>query len=157
MEIEHSRNTPDVISCPPLVFFSALGAGLLLNWLAPWHAFSSNFFQVAGGLLGLTGTMIGLWGVHTLHRAGTSVRPDHPVNALVTGGPFRYSRNPLYVAMTAIYLGITFSIGTGWPLVTLVPVLVMVHWKIVRREERFLENRFGDKYRAYKAHVHRWI
>jgi protein-S-isoprenylcysteine O-methyltransferase Ste14 len=134
-----------------------LGLGLLLNWFVPLPPFSTVPLKVAGGILGLVGTVLGLWGIHTFHHAGTNVRPDRPVNALVTGGPFRYSRNPFYLAMTVIYLGIALYVGCFWPLVTLIPALIMVHWRIVRREEAFLENRFGDNYRAYKARVHRWI
>lgn len=145
------------MSCPPLVFLGALGAGLLLNWLVPLGTFSREPLRVAGGILGLTGITLGLWGVRALHHAGTAVRPDQPVTALVTNGPFRYTRNPLYIALTIVYLGIALSAGVGWLLVTLIPALAMVHWRIVRREEQFLEARFGDDYRAYKARVHRWI
>lgn len=108
-------------------------------------------------ILSLIGNIIGVWAIFTLLRAGTNVRPDRPVTALVTNGPFRYSRNPLYVALTILYVAAILVLGTIWPLATLVPTLVMVHWKIVRREEQYLEARFGDTYRAYKARVHRWI
>lgn len=157
MIAERSRETPKVMSCPPLVFLGALGLGLLLTWLLPPGAFSSQPLRVTGAVLGLTGTLLGAWGVHTLHRAGTDVRPDHPVTTLVTGGPFRYSRNPLYIALIIIYAGITISLGAWWALATLVPALAIVQWRIVRREEQYLEARFGDKYRAYKARVRRWI
>jgi protein-S-isoprenylcysteine O-methyltransferase Ste14 len=154
---EDSKDSPDVISCPPLVFLGALGLGLLLDWLVPSRRFSSESFQVTGWILAFAGFLIGSWGVRAFHRAGTNVRPDLPVTALVTSGPFRYSRNPLYIALTMIYLGITLSVGSLWPLATLVPVLAVVQYKIVRREEEYLESRFGDDYRAYKAQVNRWI
>jgi protein-S-isoprenylcysteine O-methyltransferase Ste14 len=157
MTSEDIKDSPDVISCPPLVFFSALMLGLLLDWLAPSQRLLSDSCQLAGGILGATGTVIGLWGVFAFYRAGTSVHPGRPANALVTNGPFRYSRNPLYLALTIIYLGITLSAGSLWPLATLIPALAIVHWKIVRREEQYLEGRFGDDYRAYKAQVNRWI
>ena len=155
MIAEQSRNSPCVIACPPLVFIAALGIGWLLNWLlplllpSPWH--------IAGGLLGLAGTTLGLWGVHALHRAGTPVRPDRPVTRLVTDGPYRYTRNPLYIGLTTIYVGIALASGMLWLLVTLVPVLAVMNWKIVRREEQFLEAKFGDAYRDYKSRVRRWI
>ena len=155
MIAEHSRNSPCVIACPPLVFIAALGIGWFLNWLipllmpSPWH--------IAGGILSLAGVTLGLWGVHALHRAGTPVRPDRPVTRLVTDGPYRYTRNPLYIGLTTIYLGIALSTGMLWLLVTLVPVLAVMNWKIVRREEQFLEAKFGDAYRDYKARVRRWV
>jgi protein-S-isoprenylcysteine O-methyltransferase Ste14 len=155
MIAERSTNSPCVIACPPLVFIAALGIGWLLNWLAPLHAFSS--LHVAGGILAFAGVVLGLWGVHAFHRAGTAVRPDRPVTALVTDGPFRYTRNPLYIGLTTIYLGVAFSTGMLWLLVTLIPALAVTHWKIVRREEQFLEAKFGETYRTYKTHVRRWV
>lgn len=157
MNSELTKDSPDVISCPPIVFLGGLGLGLILDWLFPSQKLLSQTWQDAGGILGATGTFIGFWGVYAFHRAGTNVRPDRPVTALVTSGPFRYSRNPLYIALTVIYLGITLTSGSLWPLLTLTPVLAVVHWKIVLREEQYLESRFGDDYRAYKAQVHRWI
>ena len=157
MESEQIKDSPDVIWCPPIIFLGALGLGLLVDWLFPSQRLLSESWQLAGGILGATGTAIGFWGVFAFHRAGTNVRPDLPVTSLVTTGPFRYSRNPLYMALTIIYLGITLSAGSLWPLLTLMPALAVVHWKIVLREEQYLESRFGDGYRTYKAQVNRWI
>src|ERR1700723_136508 len=100
MIAEQSKNSPRVISFPPLVFLSASGAGVFLNWLMPLPLFPSVPLKIVGGILCIVGTILGLWGVHTFHHAGTNIRPDRPVNALVTDGPFRYSRNPFYIAMT---------------------------------------------------------
>lgn len=132
-------------------------AGWFLNWLHPLPSFSGKPLEATGALMGLAGTSLALWGVYELHRAGTAVRPGNPVTALVTWGPYRYTRNPLYVAVTIIYLGIVSSSGLVWLLATLAPALAIVHWKIVLYEEQFLEGRFGDSYRAYKAQVRRWI
>ena len=157
MIAEQAKDTPSVISYPPMVFLGALGAGWLLNWLFPLPPHVSLLWYVAGRILSLCGTSLGLWGVYALHRAGTHVRPELPVTALVTDGPFRYSRNPLYVALTTIYVATIFYTGMWWLAVTLVPALAFVHWKIVMREEQYLESRFGENYRAYKARVRRWI
>ncbi len=154
---EDAKASPDVVSCPPLIFLGALGLGLLLNWLLPLQRFSSASCPVTGWIVAVAGFGIGFWGVRTFIRAGTNVRPDLPVTALVTSGPYRYSRNPLYMACTIIYLGITLSIGSLWLLVILIPALAVVRYRIVRREEEYLESRFGDNYRAYKAQVNRWI
>lgn len=154
---ERSKDLPDVISFPPIVFISALGLGMLLNWLMPSLWFSSGCLKITGGLLGFIGTTLCTWGAIALHRAGTNVRPNRPVTALVTEGPFRFTRNPLYIGLTSIYLGITLYTGALWPLATLLPALAVIHWRIVLREEQYLESRFGDSYRAYKARVRRWI
>jgi len=157
MTSEDAKASPDVISCPPLIYLGALGVGLLLNWLVPSLPFLSVPCPVTGWLLAFAGFVIGFWGVRTFIRFGTNVRPDLPVTALVTSGPYRYTRNPLYMACTIIYLGITLSLGSPWLLVPLIPTLALVHYRIVRREEEYLEGRFGDSYRAYKTQVNRWI
>lgn len=151
------KDSPDVIACPPLIFLAALGLGLLLHWLIPIWSCPMIFSKPLGIALCLTGIAVGFWGSATMHRAGTNVRPDLPAKALVTGGPFRFSRNPLYLSLIAFYLGITLFCGAMWPLIMLAPVLVFVHWRIVLREERYLETKFGDAYRDYKTRVRRWI
>jgi protein-S-isoprenylcysteine O-methyltransferase Ste14 len=154
---ESSNDTPGVMTCPPLAFLAALGLGLLLHWLMPVHPFPARFARLLGAAFCLTSLAVGIWGSTTMRRAGTNVRPDRPVTALVISGPFRFSRNPLYLSLTVLYLGITLLCDALWPFATLVPLLAVVHWRIVLREERFLEARFGDAYRAYKARVRRWL
>jgi protein-S-isoprenylcysteine O-methyltransferase Ste14 len=155
MIAQSSRSSPCVVACPPLVFLAALVIGCFLNWLHPLQL--PLPLHIAGGILILAGVTFGLWGIHAFHRAGTAVRPDLPVTALVTDGPFQYTRNPLYMGLTTIYVGIALSSGVLWFLVTLLPVLGIVHWKIVRREEQFLEAKFGEVYRDYKTRVRRWV
>lgn len=151
------KDSPGVVACPPLIFLAALGLGLFLHWLMPIWSFPIIFSQPLGIALCLTGIAVGFWGSATMHLAGTNVRPDRPATALVTGGPFRFSRNPLYLSLITLYLGITLFCNVMWALILLVPVLAFVHWRIVLREEKYLEAKFGDAYRDYKTRVRRWI
>ena len=105
----------------------------------------------------LLSAVICFWAAIIMWRAGTPLRPSLPVSKLVTNGPFRFTRNPLYLSMTVLYTGITLQVDDLWPLLTLLPALAIVHWKIILREEKYLEAKFGDEYRAYKARVRRWI
>lgn len=155
MIAEGSRTSPDVIPFPPLVFIAALGTGWLINCLVPFQLPAP--LRVAGGILIFAGITLGMWGIRAMRRAGTPVRPDRPVTALVTDGPFQHTRNPLYIGLITIYLGIAFSTGILWLFVMLAPALMVAHWKIVRREEQFLEMKFGSAYRDYKARVRRWV
>jgi protein-S-isoprenylcysteine O-methyltransferase Ste14 len=154
---DRSTDSPDVVAWPPLVFLGALAPALLLHWLMPVQLLPPTLSRVLGAALCAGSGVVALWGETTMHRAGTNVRPDRPATVLVTGGPFRYSRNPLYLSLTALYLGITLLFDALWPLVTLLPMLAVMHWGIILREERYLEAKFGDEYRAYKARVRRWI
>jgi protein-S-isoprenylcysteine O-methyltransferase Ste14 len=73
------------------------------------------------------------------------------------GGAYRFSRNPLYVAMTLLYLGLTFLFNSWWGVALLIPVLVVLHFGVVRREERYLERKFGEEYLAYRSQVRRYL
>jgi protein-S-isoprenylcysteine O-methyltransferase Ste14 len=92
-----------------------------------------------------------------LSRAHTPVDPLKPTTALVTEGPFRYSRNPIYLALTLLYLGVALLINALWILLLVVPVLVVICYGVIAREEAYLARKFGDAYRQYTAQVRRWL
>jgi protein-S-isoprenylcysteine O-methyltransferase Ste14 len=92
-----------------------------------------------------------------MKRAGTNIRPDQPTLAVVSNGPFRFTRNPLYVAATGLYVGISLLVDALWPLLLLVPALVVLRWGVIAREERYLEAKFGEPYLAYRSRVRRWL
>jgi protein-S-isoprenylcysteine O-methyltransferase Ste14 len=92
-----------------------------------------------------------------MERVGTNVNPTLPSTALVEAGPFRFSRNPLYVALTFMYVGLALLANALWVLALIVPVMVLMHYGVVRREERYLEAKFGDAYRDYRSRVRRYL
>ena len=94
---------------------------------------------------------------NAMTRAGTNIFPTQPALALVTDGPFRFTRNPLYIAAAGVYLGVALWVDGLIPLLLLAPVLLLLHWAIVLPEERYLEAKFGEPYRAYRAQVRRWL
>jgi len=95
--------------------------------------------------------------LRALSRAHTSVDPVKPTTALVTEGPYRYSRNPIYVALTLLYLGVAFLVNALWILLLVVPVLLVMRYGVIAREEAYLTRKFGDAYRQYTAQVRRWL
>jgi protein-S-isoprenylcysteine O-methyltransferase Ste14 len=151
------EHAPDVVAFPPLLYGGTLGAGLLLHWVVPSHPLPALTARVLGGLLVVGSGVIAKWGETTMRRAGTNVDPRQPSLALVVAGPFRFSRNPLYLSLTGLYLGIALLFNALWPLLLAVPLLLVVHWGIIKREERYLEARFGEPYRAYCRRVRRWV
>ena len=98
-----------------------------------------------------------MWFLRTFRRAGTPVDVRRPTTRVVTDGPFRFSRNPGYLSLTGMYVGLTAVTDALWPLVFLPGVLLAVQRGVIKREERYLERKFGEDYLAYKARTRRWI
>ena len=101
--------------------------------------------------------IIALWATFFMGKAGTTVNPLRPTTSLVTSGPYRFSRNPLSVSLVVLYLGLSVRIDTLWPILLLLPLLLVFHYGVIQREERYLERKFGDTYRNYCSAVRRWV
>jgi protein-S-isoprenylcysteine O-methyltransferase Ste14 len=114
-------------------------------------------FLVAGWLLIALGLGVMLWAIWTFTRARTSVLPFRPATAMVTSGPYRLSRNPMYVGLTLLYVGLSLLTGMAWPLVMLPVALWALTALVIRREERYLGAEFAAEYDAYRARVRRWL
>ena len=129
---------PGVIAWPPILYGVTLLIGLALHWLWPAYPLPSLPARIAGALLVLGSTVLARWAELTMHRAGTWVRCNRPATTVVTNGPFRYTRNPLYVSLTGMYVGLTLLVNALWPLPLLAPLMVLMYWGVILREERDL-------------------
>lgn len=144
---------------PPLIYAGALILGLVLGLVLHvpgWQVYGTLSLYI-GGTLALLGLFLMLWAGGKFRRAGTSVRPWEASNRLVTEGPYRKTRNPMYAGMTLIYLGLAIALQSLVALLLIVVVGIIMQTQVVAREERYLESRFGDDYRAYKQRVRRWL
>jgi protein-S-isoprenylcysteine O-methyltransferase Ste14 len=151
---DDARETPDnpgVIAPPPLIYAGALAIGLLAHRLYPLPFLPRGLSRVLGWPLIVGGLVIGTLGFREMQRAGTNVDPREPTIAIVTRGPYQFTRNPLYLSMTLIYAGIT-ALANALP-----AALAVMRRGVIEREERYLERKFGDEYLGYKARVRRWI
>jgi len=154
-EADHVKAVPD----PQNLLLVLLAVGLLLGWIFPAQFLpnSAGYNYVVGVATVVIALSIGGSALTTLRRAHTSPNPNRPTVALVESGVFRYSRNPIYLSMLLLYLGITVFVNVAW-LLLLFPIWFLpVNFLVVRREERYLERKFGDIYTRYKAQVRRWI
>ena len=145
-----------VVAPPPLIYALPLIAGLLFQH---WHPVGFVPSALAAPL-GITFLVLGLIGgpaVFAFRRAGTSPEPWRATTALVTAGPYRFTRNPMYLGLTLIYVGVAVWANALWPIVLLPAVLVVMHYGVIKREERYLERIFGDEYREYRRRVRRWL
>jgi protein-S-isoprenylcysteine O-methyltransferase Ste14 len=152
-----ARDAPGVIAPPPLIYFAALAIGFGLQALLPSVSLSGTPWTIAGIVLAATGGALATAFVIALRTAGTPVDPYRPTTAIVTTGPYRLTRNPGYLALALAYVGIALLSGALWPLVSLVPALLLIDRGVIAREERYLQAKFGDEYRRYKARTRRWI
>jgi protein-S-isoprenylcysteine O-methyltransferase Ste14 len=152
-----TSDSPDVVVFPPALFGGTLMVGLLLHWLWPVSVLPPVAARLLGVVLLALSYALARGAEAAFKRAGTNIRPDQPTLSIVTDGPFRFTRNPLYLAATGIYAGVALLFNALWPLVLLVPMLAFLDWGVIQREERYLEAKFGAPYREYRERVRRWI
>jgi protein-S-isoprenylcysteine O-methyltransferase Ste14 len=154
---EPTQGHAGVIAPPPLLYAVPLGLGLLLERVSPAPLLPRTVARLLGGSLIAVATAVEAGFILSMRRAATPINPRKPVARLVTDGPFRFSRNPSYLALAAYYIGIASLVNTRWPLLFLPAVLLAVQRGVIEREEQYLERRFGDEYRRYGARVRRWL
>ncbi len=150
---------PGVIAPPPLLFLGALAVGLALDFglLRVPTGLPRAVRLGLGVVLAVAGAALAAGALGRFRRAGTAAEPWRPSSALVTDGVYRFTRNPMYLAMTLIYLGLALATDSALTLVLLPPLLALVQVGVISREERYLERKFGDDYRRYRSSVRRWL
>ncbi|MEN6425579.1 MAG: isoprenylcysteine carboxylmethyltransferase family protein [Phycisphaerales bacterium] len=156
MSLRHHAG-PGLPVHPPLLYLAALLVGIGLNYLWPIAPMPERCGIAAGVVLILLGTVIMPPTLLRFYRAGTPFDPHKPASALITDGPYRYSRNPAYVALTLWYLGIALLLNNGWALLLVLGPLLVVDRCVIQREEQHLEAKFGEAYRRYKSTARRWL
>ena len=139
---------------PPLLFAAAIATGAVLHRAWPL-SFTARW--PIGATLSIAGVALLVAAIREFEAAGTPVPGSRVTTAIVRTGPYRFSRNPIYVAFVLIHLGIAASVGSWWLVVTLAVSISVIAFGVVPREERYLEARFGSPYRDYKSSVRRWL
>ncbi len=146
-----------VIVPPPIVYLVCLVAGLGLDFFWPIPLLPQAIqFVVGFTIIGASFLLVGL-AFLKFHRSRTSIDCRKPTTEIIATGPFAYSRNPVYVGMTMLMGGIAIAVDSPWVLAMAIPAVLIIHNFVILREEAYLERKFGDDYRRYKAAVRRWI
>ncbi|MGF1622570.1 MAG: methyltransferase family protein [Rhodomicrobiaceae bacterium] len=153
------RDHPGVIAPPPLIFGGILLLTLLLDWVVtgPGFALSDTVRLIAGGAFSIAGLALIIAAAIRFQVARTAVQPWRPTTAIVTTGVYRISRNPIYLGMAIVYTGLSLLADSVVALAGLPVAIVIVQYGVIKREERYLEEKFGDSYAAYRRSVRRWI
>lgn len=150
---------PTAFPWPPLLFLAALGAALALGRFhpLPWPGLDDMPARIIGYGFGAAGVGLMAWGIVALGRAGTNVLPNRGADKLVTDGPFRIWRNPLYMGETLMLLGLAQATGNIWMAIAAPLFAFGVLVLAILPEERHLEGRFGQGYLDYKERTRRWF
>lgn len=146
-----------IIAPPPLALLAAILAGWGLQYLWPLELPASFPLDIFGWVLIAAGGGLDLWAVSLFWRAKTAINPYQSTTTIVARGPYRFTRNPMYLGFLLLLAGIGLIQLNAWMLVMTVPLVLFLRYGVIAREERYLEDKFGDGYRRYKASVRRWL
>src|SRR5215216_1590855 len=154
-----AQDNPGIRVPPPLIYLLPLLLGILLDRRRRSHIpfLPRSVGCIIGWLLLSGGMTLSGWFLRTMRDADAPIRTDKPVPRLTTDGPFRYTRNPGYLALAMIYAGVAVRQNALWAILPLPLVLLVIQREVIGREERYLERTFGEEYVSYKANVRRWV
>jgi protein-S-isoprenylcysteine O-methyltransferase Ste14 len=148
----------DVRLHPPALFLGAVLLGIALHWLWALELARGSRLRIALGVALLCGGVALLGSaLRIFHRIGQHPDPRKPTPVIARDGPYRLSRNPMYLGGSLIQLGLGVALGNAWIVLLLVPALALIHHRVVLPEEAYLEEKFGEDYSRFKASVRRWI
>jgi protein-S-isoprenylcysteine O-methyltransferase Ste14 len=156
--MENTTDTSNAVIRPPIAWALAFVAGLGLDWLYPMP-FIPAFIPAGwvGSAVFALGFVLAIWAIVTISKAGSMVQTNKPTTTIVVRGPYRYTRNPIYVGMFLGQSGLAVGFNSLWLFATLVPFYVVIRYGVVAREEAYLERKFASVYLDYKSRVRRWL
>ncbi|HVO68371.1 MAG TPA: isoprenylcysteine carboxylmethyltransferase family protein [Syntrophales bacterium] len=153
----HPEGSPGIIVPPPLIYFAGLLFAYAVDRFYPIPMFGPPLSIVLALLAAIPSAVLGLWGLLEFWRAKTNPFPNKPSSLLVIVGPYRVTRNPMYVSLTLLYISLGFLFRIAWAFIFLPAIILIIYAYVIRREESYLESRFGEQYHSYKKHVRRWL
>ncbi|MBC7795601.1 MAG: isoprenylcysteine carboxylmethyltransferase family protein [Pyrinomonadaceae bacterium] len=153
-----TTDNPNVVAPPPLIYLATLVLGLVLNFLFPLPIFAARTSLIIIGLsLISVAAIVIIAAFRAMALRKTNVEPWKPTTAIVSDGVFGFSRNPIYLSMTLLYFGIALLLNSLWLVLLTLPLLMIVTFGVILREEKYLESKFGAEYTDYKNRVRRWL
>jgi protein-S-isoprenylcysteine O-methyltransferase Ste14 len=156
--MQEAEDSSNAIVRPPIAWAIAIVIGLGLDWLCPLRFVPASVSSTwVGGAIFMIGFALGMWAIMTIRKAGTRVETTKPTTTIVTSGPYRFTRNPIYLGMFLGLIGLAIGFDSLWFLAALAPFYLVIRHGVVAREEAYLERKFGTVYLDYKSRVRRWL
>jgi protein-S-isoprenylcysteine O-methyltransferase Ste14 len=157
LKVDKALDNPGVIAFPPLIWLMNAVISVLVHLLIRLPIMSYGICLVCAVVLIILAPTLALSALRTMKAGGTNVHPSEPTLTIVRGGPFRFTRNPMYLALCLLQLALGFFLNDWITLLFVVPLALILHYGVVLREERYLAAKFGEPYLQYKREVRRWI
>ena len=156
-ETEVPGNTAGVVARPPLIYLCSILIGLVMQRLWPLKIVPAGLGTALGPSLTLAAVVLFALCIREFRAAGTPIQTSRATSSIIKTGPYRFSRNPVYVSFTLFQIGIGLWVNSAWVLGMLIPTLVLISYGVIAREERYLVRKFGQDYLHYKTSVRRWL
>jgi protein-S-isoprenylcysteine O-methyltransferase Ste14 len=157
--METKKDHPAVYIPPPLFYVATFLGAVLIQKIIPLneHFFYTSISKIIGSVMILIGLFFNFPALRQFFKTKNTLVTIKPANSLQTTGIYSISRNPMYVSLVLIYIGLSFLIGNGWNLILLPILFLIVQEYVIKREEKYLERRFGQQYFEYRTKVRRWL
>ena len=156
--MSEDADTSNAIIRPPVAWAIAILAGIGVDWLYPLRFVPASVPRIwVGSGVFAVALALAIWAIVTITKAGSRVETNKPTTMIVTKGPFRFTRNPIYLGFLLGQAGLAIGFDNLWMLATLVPLYLVLRYGVIAREEAYLERKFGDVYRSYRAQTRRWL
>jgi protein-S-isoprenylcysteine O-methyltransferase Ste14 len=157
VNVDKPLDNPGVIAFPPLIWLVNAVTSVVVHLFIRVPMMKYSICLVCGMIFIVLAPTLALSALRTMKAAGTNVHPSEPALTLVRGGPFRFTRNPMYLALCLVQIALGFFLHDWITLLFVVPLALILHYGVILREERYLTAKFGDPYLEYKREVRRWI
>lgn len=157
MNPQNGTDHPDIIAFPPAIFIGCVAISGLLHLVLPLRMMWYPAALVIGIVLALVSLTLGIWAERVMKATGTNVRPNLPSLKIVSSGPYRFTRNPMYLSLCLLQLAWGFLLNDWIPLAFAFAMALVLHFGVILREEKYLESKFGEEYVTLKQSVRRWI
>jgi protein-S-isoprenylcysteine O-methyltransferase Ste14 len=156
--MSQDRDNSNAMIHPPIAWALAFVAGLGVDWLYPLQFVPASVSGAwVGGAIFAIGFALAIWAIITIRKAGTRLEINKPTTTIVANGPYRFTRNPIYIGMFLGQIGLAIGFDSLWILAALVLFYLVIRYGVIAREEAYLERKFGNVYLGYKSRVRRWL